>query len=604
MVNITNILGQHLKRYEIKDRIGAGGMATVYSALDKNLNRDVAIKVLHEHLLHDDTFKDRFEQEAHFIAGFNHPNIVQVYDFDTIDSADGKIYYMVMPYLKGETLVEILDSCRANEATLPHERIKEIISDLADALDYAHARGMVHRDVKPANILFDEGKRAVLTDFGIARLAANSNLTADGTIIGTPSYMSPEQATGNETDYRSDIYSLGIILFELLTGKPPFDDESTVSLLLKQAQTAPPSVSQYLDHMNDKLDAVLNKVLEKTPDRRYQSARALKLALEDAVNHESPEERFEPHVMPSHPEPEKQKNVQPGTIVFEDEPRFEKHKNDNTITRTINTLVIKPAKQNPLGFTALAIGIIALLLVARLAQSPSIVTSSEPEEIGVDSMVAEYAYFSGEFAEGDVSNQFWEQSTGNIERRIEDGQYHILNTQSGLAITSLFDPAQFNYADVNIRMEAQIIDNNVNDSAAVGIVFRYQDAENYNVFAVDGAGKYSIWKREGGEWCELRTACNGGDATARWEDFEAVNLIGETNRLNLNVYGNQITAYVNDEFVFMIEEATFSEGAIGIYMATTQFGEAEVTIDNYEVTLGIPSSSNSMTADTTSMTDE
>ena len=116
MVNITNILGQHLKRYEIKNRLGAGGMATVYRAVDKNLNRDVAIKVLHEHLVYDDTFKERFEQEAHFIAGFNHPNIIQVYDYDTIDSVDGKIYYMVMPYLRGETLDSVLETCRVKES--------------------------------------------------------------------------------------------------------------------------------------------------------------------------------------------------------------------------------------------------------------------------------------------------------------------------------------------------------------------------------------------------------------------------------------------------------------------------------------------------------
>ena len=217
MVNITNILGKYLTRYDVKSRLGSGGMATVYHAVDKNLGRDVAIKVLHEHLIHDDTFKERFEQEAKFIASFNHPNIIQIYDFNTIESEDGKIYYMVMPYLSGDTLIDVLDECRDKEATLPHDRIREIITDLAEALDYAHARGMVHRDVKPANILFDENQRAVLTDFGIARLAQTSGLTADGTIIGTPAYMSPEQATGQDTDHRSDIYSLGIILFEFMS---------------------------------------------------------------------------------------------------------------------------------------------------------------------------------------------------------------------------------------------------------------------------------------------------------------------------------------------------------------------------------------------------
>ena len=602
MVNITNILGQHLTRYEIKNRLGSGGMATVYRALDKNLNRDVAIKVLHEHLVHEETFKDRFEQEAQFIASFNHPNIIQIYDFDTIESDDGKIYYMVMPYLRGETLSDVLDVCRAKEATLPHERIKEIISDLADALDYAHARGMVHRDVKPANILFDENNRAVLTDFGIARLAENSGLTAEGTIIGTPSYMSPEQATGNITDYRSDLYSLGIILFELLTGRPPFDDESTVSLLLKHAQTPPPRVSQYLGQMNDALDAVLNKMLEKDANNRYQSARALKLALEDAVNSESPQERFEPHAMPHHSEQAKPEKSQPGTVVFDDDPYSGKRKNDNTITRTINTLVIKPAKQNPLGFAALAVGIIALLLIARIAQSPSVVITPVPENTGVDSMAGNYTFFSTEFDDNDVINDYWQlSSTGVVQRSIENGQYRIRNTQSGLATTSLYDPLQFTYDDVSISMEGQILESSANESTAFGIVFHYQDEDNYYVFGVDGEGSYSIWLRENGQWCELRTSCNDGDATSNWEANDAVNLISATNNLRLTISSGQITGYANNEMLFMIEDSTFSSGGVGIYMATTRFGEGEVVIDSYSTS---ETTSDSMTNDTDSMTDE
>ncbi len=604
MVNTTNILAQHLTRYDIKNRLGSGGMATVYRALDKNLNRDVAIKVLHEHLVHEETFKDRFEQEAQYIASFNHPNVIQIYDFDTIESDDGKIYYMVMPYLRGETLCEVLDTCREKEATLPHERIKEIISDLADALDYAHARGMVHRDVKPANILFDENKRAVLTDFGIARLAENSGLTAEGTIIGTPSYMSPEQATGNETDYRSDLYSLGIILFELLTGKPPFDDESTVSLLLKHAQTPPPQVSQYLGQMNDELDAVLNTMLEKDPNNRYQSARAFKLALEKAINSESPQERFEPHAIPYHSEQGKSKKSQPGTVIFDDDPYSEKRKNDNTITRTINTLVIKPAKQNPLGFAALAVGIIALLLIARIAQSPSVVVTPVPVNTGVDSMAGDYTFFLTEFEEGDAVNDYWQQtSSGSVLRSIENGQYRIHNTEPGLAITSLYDPQEFIYDDVTISMDGQILETSANDSTAFGIVFRYQDEDNYYVFGVDGEGSYSIWVRENGQWCELRNSCNDGDATSNWETDGAINLIGEINYLRLTISGNQITAYVNDEMLFMMEDSTFSSGGVGIYMATTRFGEGEVVINSYS-TGEISSGSDSMTDDTDSMTDE
>lgn len=603
MVNITNILGKHLTRYAIKSRLGSGGMATVYRATDKNLGRDVAIKVLHEHLIHDDTFKERFEQEARFIAGFNHPNIIQVYDFDTIESSDGKIYYMVMPYLSGDTLLDVLDACRAKEATLPHERIKQIIADLADALDYAQERGMVHRDVKPANILFDENKRAVLTDFGIARLAQTSNLTADGTIIGTPAYMSPEQATGQDTDHRSDIYSLGIILFELLTGRPPFDEESTVSVLLKHAQTPPPSVSSLLEKMNPNLDNVLHKVLEKDPNSRYQSAVALKIALEKAVNKESDTDRFQPSAMPLNPDNQiKKTKQQPATVAFDDTPK----KQNNTITRTIHTLVIKPAKQNPLGFAALAVGIVALLLVARMTQNQSLtpVDTTATESIGVDSMagvdsmVGNMAFFSGDFTDDAGVNEYWELiSNSTVQRTIENGQYHISNSEASLAITSMFDPAIFTYEDVNILMNARVLESSASNTSAVGIVFRYQDASNYNVFAVDGLGRFSIWKRENGTWCELRNSCNEGVANVNWQPNGAINLIGQVNTLNLNVYENEISGYVNGEIVFMLEERTFSEGGIGIYMATTNAGSADVTIDDFDVSLGMPPTADSMTSD-------
>lgn len=604
MVNITNILGKYLTRYEVKSRLGSGGMATVYRATDKNLGRDVAIKVLHEHLIHDDTFKGRFEQEAKFIASFNHPNIIQIYDFDTIDAEDGKIYYMVMPYLSGDTLIDVLDECRAKEATLSHDRITEIISDLAEALDYAQERGMVHRDVKPANILFDENQRAVLTDFGIARLAQTSNLTADGTIIGTPAYMSPEQATGQETDHRSDIYSLGIILFELLTGCPPFDEDSTVSILLKHAQTPPPSVSDFLGKQNPDLDNVLHKVLEKDPDKRYQSARALKFALENAVNKESDSERFQPSAMPHYAKSKKNAR-QPATVVLDDEPIA--NTSSNTITRTINTLVIKPAKQNPLGFAALAVGIVALLLIARILQTQSLAPPNPtdmPEIIavdsmaGVDSMLGDAAFFTSDFSSDNPINDYWEVSSSNtIQRSIEDGQYHISNSQASLAITSMFDPTHFTYDDVNILMDGIILENSASDTSAFGLVFRYQNAENYNVFAIDGLGRYSIWKRENGTWCELRTACNSGDAEGNWQANAVINPIGESNTLNLNVYENQIVGYVNGETVFMLEEDTFANGAIGIYMATTQFGLAEITVNNYDVSLGMPPSADSMTSD-------
>ncbi|MGJ3238960.1 MAG: serine/threonine-protein kinase [Anaerolineae bacterium] len=609
MVNVATTLNDNLSRYNVKERLGSGGMATVYRATDTNLGREVAIKVLHEHLVYEDTFKDRFKQEAQFIASFNHPNIVQIYDFDTLDIPEGKLYYMVMPYLNGHTLIDVLQGCRMEEATLPHERIREIIGDLADALDYAHERGMVHRDVKPANILFNERERAILTDFGIARLANHSALTAEGSIIGTPAYMSPEQATGADVDYRSDLYALGVILFELLTGRPPFDDESTISLLLKHVQTNPPLVSEYLQMENPALDAVLNTALAKDPNNRYQSGRALKMALAEAISQEPTEARYQPSVMrsqaPLHP-----KSVRlPETAVLDELP-VEPERQDESINRTIHTLLIQPAKQNPLGFAALTVAIIALLLIARLAQNqidqPLLTATTEnviAEEgvmsmAGVDSMVGQSAFFTSDFMLDDPLNSYWEQTNNaSIQRVIDEGQYRIRNEQAGLAITSLVNPDGFRYQDVNIMFAGEISATSASDSSAFGIVFRYQDADNYNVFAVDGMGRYSIWKRETGQWCELRTACNGGTSSTDWEFNAIINPLGEANTLTVNVFEDQIAGYVNDQQVVMLTDTTFTEGAIGIYMATTQLGAAEVHIDQYVVMPGMSPSSSSMTGE-------
>ena len=216
-------------------------MARVYKAWDTNLERLVAIKILHEHLADDPTFKERFEREAKFIASFNHPNIVQVYDFNVIQREGFPLCYMVMSYIPGQTLREVLEDAELRGERLPRERVRALVDDLTSALGYAHQRGMVHRDVKPGNIILNEHGKAVLTDFGIARMVQSNRLTADGVSTGTPIYMSPEQASGQAGDMRSDLYSLGIIVYEMLTGRPPFVDDTSLSVMLKHLNTPPPA---------------------------------------------------------------------------------------------------------------------------------------------------------------------------------------------------------------------------------------------------------------------------------------------------------------------------------------------------------------------------
>ncbi|MFN8451151.1 MAG: serine/threonine-protein kinase [Anaerolineae bacterium] len=267
MIDIFN--GQ-FDRYEIRERIGSGGMARVYKAWDTNLERLVAIKVLHEHLADDPTFKERFEREAKFIASFNHPNIVQLYDY-AVKSRDGfPLCYMVMSYIPGSTLRGVMEDAAQHGERLPRERIRQLVDDLTSALGYAHRRGMVHRDVKPGNIILDEHSRAILTDFGIARMVQSTRLTADGVSTGTPIYMSPEQASGQPGDSRSDLYSLGIIVYEMLTTRPPFVDDTSLSVMLKHLNTPHPAPSEFIQ--TRQYDAFMSKALAKKPDERFQSA--------------------------------------------------------------------------------------------------------------------------------------------------------------------------------------------------------------------------------------------------------------------------------------------------------------------------------------------
>ncbi|HEX2621385.1 MAG TPA: protein kinase, partial [Phototrophicaceae bacterium] len=269
-----SITSTKLGRYEILERIGRGGMAQVYKAHDMNLDRLVAVKVLHDHLSDDPTFKERFEREAKFVASFNHPNIVQVYDFDSVERAGERLYYMVMPYVIGNTLREELETLGTQDKLIDQERVLQIARNLANALDYAHKRGMVHRDVKPGNILFDEHGQAILMDFGIARLVAASNLTQEGLTVGTPAYMSPEQATGAMVDARSDIYALGVIVYEMIAGQTPFHDDGSISVLLKHLNEPVPSLSTFLHMSSPSVDAVVFQALAKDPEDRYQTAQA------------------------------------------------------------------------------------------------------------------------------------------------------------------------------------------------------------------------------------------------------------------------------------------------------------------------------------------
>ncbi len=281
-------VGQIVSKVEIQRLLGRGGMADVYLGLHTTLNRPVAVKILHAHLMENASLLSRFRSEAQSVATMRHPNIVQVLDFDIVDDRP----YIVMELLEGITLRDYLQQHRDNETRIAPAAIMHIVASLARALDYAHERGIIHRDIKPANIMLrHEGDElsseglwpsrvdVVLTDFGIARIADSAANTASGTIVGTPAYMSPEQVRSELVDARSDIYSLGIVLYEMLSGELPFDGDSQASLLIKQISEIPAPIQG----ASPEVQRILDRVLSKTPDQRYDRASDLATELQAAI---------------------------------------------------------------------------------------------------------------------------------------------------------------------------------------------------------------------------------------------------------------------------------------------------------------------------------
>ncbi len=275
-MSTSNLVGQTLgSRYQIQSLIGQGGMASVYKAYDPNLRRAVAIKVIHPHLSNNQEFFRRFEEEATAVAHLRHPNIVQMYDFNH----DGDLYYMVMEFVVGETLQTRLKRLNSSKRRLSVREVISFTADICDAAYYAHQRGMIHRDIKPANIMLDVDGKAILMDFGIARMVGASQHTATGAVLGTAMYMSPEQIQGLHTDARADIYSIGITLFEMLSGKPPFEADSAMTLMMMHLNDPIPDLNELKPPTPPELVAITTKALAKNRDERYQTASDMANAL-------------------------------------------------------------------------------------------------------------------------------------------------------------------------------------------------------------------------------------------------------------------------------------------------------------------------------------
>lgn len=288
---MDDFIGKSIKGYDIQHVIGQGGMATVYLARQQSMNRNVALKVLPKQFMTDDTYLQRFEREVAIVSRLEHRNVLPVYDYGEHEGQP----YIVMRYMPAGSVDDLLQE----HGAMDNETMLNIITQIAPALDYAHTKDVLHRDLKPSNVLMDEDGGAFLTDFGIARLnnSPGMTITTQG-VVGTPSYMSPEQARGETLDGRSDIYALGVMLFEMATGRRPFESDTPYSIAVMQVTAQPPQPRTINAQITMAVESVILKALRKNPEERYQTAKALAEALKLAI--ERPDSLYdtEPNLKP------------------------------------------------------------------------------------------------------------------------------------------------------------------------------------------------------------------------------------------------------------------------------------------------------------------
>lgn len=372
-----NLIGKMLgNRYEILEKIGNGGMATVYKAKCHTLNRYVAIKILKDEFTTDSDFIKKFNSEAQAAASLTHPNIVSIYDVGNEDN----LYYIVMELIQGKTLKEII----VEDGILSWKWSVNIAIQIASALEVAHKNNIIHRDIKPHNIIITEDGIAKVTDFGIAKAVSNSTITAFGTTIGSVHYFSPEHAKGGFTDAKSDLYSLGIVLYEMLTARVPFDADTPVSVALKQVQEEPVEPIKYNDQIPRSVNMVILKAMQKNPNYRYQNATEMLEDLSQALKH--PDENFVVIQKSSGDSPTQKIPTIYDMDLEKDSDRKENKANIQTNKKKKSKLSEFFEKHKALRVLAIIVGCIGLFLAAMFG---TLTIFSRPSQVQIPNLVVD-----------------------------------------------------------------------------------------------------------------------------------------------------------------------------------------------------------------------
>ncbi|MCC6500151.1 MAG: serine/threonine protein kinase [Anaerolineales bacterium] len=561
-------------RYEIQSEIGRGGMAAVYLAHDPNFRRNVAVKLVSGNLEQHTGFRERFEREAQLIARIEHPAIVPVYDFG---EHDGQLY-LVMRHMPGGTLA---DKIKKSIFTL--RDATQLLAQLAPALDAVHSQGIVHRDLKPANVLFDNFGNPAISDFGIAHFStATSDLTGSA-IIGTPSYMSPEQVRADaELDGRSDVYALGVILFEMLTGHGPFRANTPMSVALKHLTDPLPSIRTYRPDLPIEIESVLSKALAKDRNARYASASELVRELQALP--ESNQSAGKPVLASPVTGNDIATEVDVGDAsaaeVGDSAPRVKTDRasaspNPEPIQPSRKTSAPESSSRGKLKGASIAgaglslvllCGAIVALGAAAGILLPGYFNKQNPTPTFTATTSQPVVIFADDFTD---PNSGWPTlETSQAKYGYESDGYHI----------AVFEPNFAPWAktnrqdeDINISVEARPVTQNVN--GFFGLLCRIDDNQNFYYFVVQNSGQYAIGKFQDGVFHPLEG----------WNASNAIRQGNQTNRLQADCLGSVLRFYVNDVLVGEVNDVDFNSGYSGLIASALDSQAFEVVFNNFQI---------------------
>jgi len=582
------LAGTRLGKYQVGSEIGQGGMGKVYKGYDPTLDRYVALKVMAPHLTWEEEFVERFLREARSAARLRHPNIVTIYDV----GRDRGWYYFSMDYVEGKTVAQLI---KERGRTSIQDAL-QILRPLASALDYAHEQGLVHRDIKPSNVVVGDDGHVTLMDFGIARASQTTRLTRSGAVMGTPEYMAPEQARGDDVDRRTDQYALGVIAYEMLVGKAPFQAESTPTLLYKIVHEGPPPLHDARPDLPRAATTALNQALAKEREHRYPTCTAFVDGLEQAGQEAQAPARPStraPAGVPTHTPA--RPPARPSRAEAVPEPRSnEKHARSLLGLGGIGLLL---AGVLCLGLAAVGVitGLIALggasdashdATDTAAARQPVTVTryvsptnTSQPPSAtprmdtpvpptDTPSPLQDAILFEEDFENPWSGWEIGEYEGGSL--KTEDGVYVV--TSAG-ELKWMWGVADLFFTDAAIEVDATQVQAGPADDNDYGIGCRMQPGGDGYHLLVSGDGFYGIYLRADGSFVPL----------IEFQKSDVVRQGNATNRIRAVCDGSRFSLWVNDRLLATADDTTYSGGDIALMTTSYEDAPSEIRFDNLVV---------------------